>query len=89
MKRAIRALLFWGFVFSEYAVAGEVARVYTEQEMLDVLALSRRYAQLLEGHIVIQDQLIAELTGRLEKIYEPEMQLEASTGGSDIEEIKK
>ena len=89
MKREIKAALLFWVVFSGYVVAGETAKLYTEQEVLEALAGSRNYAQLLEGHIALQDRLISELTGRLNKVYEPEMQAEASTGGSDIEKIKK
>ena len=89
MKRAIRALLFWGVFFSGYVAAGQPKKTYTEEEVLDIFFKSREYEKVLEGHIALQEQIIAELKGQLSKIYEPEMQLEASTGGSDIEKTKR
>ena len=89
MKRAIRALLFWALFFSGYVAAGQPKKTYTEEEVLDILLKSREYVQVLEGHIALQEQIIAELKGQLNKIYDQEMQLEASTGGSDREKTKR
>lgn len=76
-------LLFFSSLFFGFVTASDQGRLYSQEEVVEMLQAARSHINILEEHIEKQHGVITTLAQMLDRVYEQGMQVQVGTAGDE------